>query len=855
LVATERRERQSALVRASRWPLRAYFAALFAVFALVATASAVYVDRQTTHDAVAAADQNTSFAADNAAIALGQTLTTLRQTVAGVAGTTNIAAALTNPPGCTLTFGNSAFGSGHIDTVSNDGRPGCSSFATKRLASYAGQPWLAAARKGPVLKAPIVDSATGKTAVLVATPMTGGAGVIAVFGDLEDVGSNLVATYGGGLKMELLVADRSGRILARSINAGSSIGKQLPPGLGAGDHADLDGTQRLYAESAVSGVGWRVLAGEDKASALAAGTRLRNREVALFLAGLAIALAAAFLVYRRVAGPIALLGREVRAEAGNGLLAPVSVRGPAEVSGLAQDVNALIASVETSERNYRVLFEGSLLPMFIQDVDTRTMLDVNGAALERYGYTRDDFLEIALDDIVAADDWALVSEEIEQHKTSARIGPLHHLAADGSEIEVRTSSYEIEFDGRRARVTLVEDVGDAERLERQLRQSQRLESLGRLAGGVAHDFNNLLSVIMSYAALVKDRVKPAAESDAEHWQQAHDDLIEIEDAALRAGRLTRQLLAFARKEIVQPMVVDINDVVRDIESLLRRTLGDHIELSLQLDDDVWPMEIDPTQLEQVLVNLAVNARDAMEDGGQLTIDTDNVDVDVVYAASRPGVGVGPYVQLQVSDTGMGMDAETVQRAFEPFFTTKPEGEGTGLGLATVYGIVTQAGGRVQVYSEPGHGTTVRVLFPRSGAAVGLAPAAPTERRDARGGNETILVVEDEQALRAAAVRMLERQGYRVLSAADGLEALELAGSPNADIDLVITDVVMPKMLGREVASRVGELQPGVRSLFVSGYAQSSLGKRGTLDPGVALLTKPFSEAALVDKVREVLDQV
>ncbi|MHB8642631.1 MAG: ATP-binding protein [Gaiellaceae bacterium] len=847
-------ERQSALIRPSRWPLRAYFAALVGVFALVAAALVVYVDRQTTHDAVAAAERNTGFAADNAAISVGQTVTALRQTALGLAATANIGAALSNPPGCSLTFGNSIFGSGHIDTVSNDGRPGCSSFASKRRASYAGASWLAAARKGTVVRAPIVDAATGHDAVLVATRMAGGAGVVAVFGDLKDVGRNLVTTYGGGYKIELVVADRAGHIVARSIHAGSSIGKQLPFGFGAGTHSDRDGTSRIYAESAVPGVGWRVLAGEDKTAALAAGMHLRNREIELFLVGLAIALAAAFFVYRRVARPIALLGREVRAEAGTGVLAPVSVKGPAEVSGLAQDINELIASVEMSERNYRVLFEGSPLPMFLQDADNRTMLDVNDAALERYGYTRVEFLKLALEDIVAADDWPLVSEEVQQHGTSERIGPLRHIAADGSEIQVRTSSYEIAFDGRRARFTLVEDVGDAERLERQLRQSQRLESLGRLAGGIAHDFNNLLSVILSYAALVKDRVQPAAERDADAWQQAHDDLNEIEDAALRAGRLTRQLLAFARKEIVQPTVVDINAVVRDVETLLQRTLGDHIELSLQLDEDVWPMEIDPTQLEQVLVNLAVNARDAMPDGGQLAIDTDNVDVDVVYAASQPGVGVGPYVQLQVSDTGIGMGEETVQRAFEPFFTTKPEGEGTGLGLATVYGIVTQAGGRVQVYSEPGHGTTVRVLFPRS-AAARLTPSPTVERRDPRGGDETILVVEDEQALRAAAVRMLEGHGYRVLAAADGLEALELAGSPNEAIDLVITDVVMPKMLGREVSSRVGELQPGVRSLFVSGYAQSSLGLRGTLEPGVALLTKPFSEAALVTKVRQVLDAV
>src|SRR5258708_6344209 len=336
--------------------------------------------------------------------------------------------------------------------------------------------------------------------------MPKGAGLIAVFGDLRDVGSNLVATYGGGLNMELIVVNRSGQILARSIHPSSSIGRRVPSTFTSGDHADLDGTRRIYAESAVPGVGWRVLAGEDKTAALAAGTRLRNREAALFLAGLAIALAAAFFVYRRVARPIAMLGREVRTEANHGTLVPVSVQGPVEVSGLAQDVNALIASVErelgkrrvaeetaeTSERNYRVLFDGSPLPMFIQDAVTRTMLDVNDAALERYGYTRDEFLQLALDDVVAADDWALVEEEVAPQKTSERIGPLRHLAADGSEIQVRTSSYEIEFAGKRARFTLVEDVGNAERLERQLRQSQRLESPRRRAGGAAHHFNNPL---------------------------------------------------------------------------------------------------------------------------------------------------------------------------------------------------------------------------------------------------------------------------------------------------------------------------------------------------------------------------
>jgi CheY-like chemotaxis protein len=292
-------------------------------------------------------------------------------------------------------------------------------------------------------------------------------------------------------------------------------------------------------------------------------------------------------------------------------------------------------------------------------------------------------------------------------------------------------------------------------------------------------------------------------------------------------------------------------VVTGLEQLLRRTLGEHIDLQTELTPALWLVKMDAGQLEQVLVNLAVNARDAMPGGGKLQIDTENVMVDEGYAASRPGVSLGRHVRLRVSDTGTGMDTGVVQRAFDPFFTTKPKGEGTGLGLATVYGIIAQAGGRTQIYSEIGHGTTVTALLPATEEP--HAPELPLEPVASKAAEETILVVEDEDALREVTRRILERGGYKVLTAARGSDALELAADAGREIDLVITDVVMPEMLGKEVAERVKSIRPGIRFLFISGYAQTVLGSQGTLDPGVELLEKPFSAAQLIAKVREVLD--
>jgi signal transduction histidine kinase/CheY-like chemotaxis protein len=389
---------------------------------------------------------------------------------------------------------------------------------------------------------------------------------------------------------------------------------------------------------------------------------------------------------------------------------------------------------------------------------------------------------------------------------------------------------------------LGEAVAEKERLQLQLQQSQRLESLGQLAGGIAHDFNNLLAVILGYASFIARRAPEGSDDER--------DVVEIRKAGERATRLTHQLLAFARRETVRPKVLDLTGVVLEMEQLLRRTLGQHVRLHTALAADLWPIMADYGRLEQVLVNLAVNARDAMPEGGTLTIDTENVSADVAYAAMRPGLAPGRYVRLRVSDTGVGMAPEVVARAFEPFFTTKPKGHGTGLGLATIYGIVTGSGGHVQAYSEPGLGTTFTVLLPATDAPV--PAAADPAREPRRGGGETILVVEDEAPMLEVTRRLLEGGGYRVLTAGGGEEALRVASAHAGAIDLLLTDVVMQGMLGKEVAKRVAELRPGIAVLYMSGYAQSVIGPMGDLANGNAIIDKPFTEAALLDRVAGAL---
>ncbi|WP_041939126.1 MULTISPECIES: hybrid sensor histidine kinase/response regulator [Frankia] len=392
------------------------------------------------------------------------------------------------------------------------------------------------------------------------------------------------------------------------------------------------------------------------------------------------------------------------------------------------------------------------------------------------------------------------------------------------------------------------------RLESQLHQSQRLESLGQLAGGVAHDFNNLLGVVINYATFVAEEIAQAAAADAdkERWSDVQRDIDEILRAADRATTLTHQLLAFGRRETVQPRVIDLNQVVTDMEHLLRRTLGEHIVLQTSLHPDLWPVMADPGQIEQVLTNLAVNARDAMFGGGVLTIDTTNVDADYEYAAERPDVKVGRYTQFRVSDSGTGMSPELVARVFEPFFTTKPKGEGSGLGLATVYGIISQAGGHSAIYSEPGVGTTIRCLLPATTARTVTVDEEATPITPARDG-ETVLLVEDQSAILEVTRRLLTRNGYQVLTAGSAHDAIPIAAEYPGEIHLLLTDVIMPHMQGKELADRIRTVRPGIRVLYMSGYAHPVLTTQGKLDPGVILLEKPFSEHLLLAKAREALD--
>ena len=439
--------------------------------------------------------------------------------------------------------------------------------------------------------------------------------------------------------------------------------------------------------------------------------------------------------------------------------------------------------------------------------------------------------------------------------------PVMARHVDGSTVPVEVSVSVVDSDQGRVRCAVIRDIterlraqneylkmqAEAERarVEAQLQRARRLESLGQLAGGVAHDFNNIIAVIVNYAGFIAEEATQAG------LTQLAADAEQISRAGQRGAELTHQLLSFARRDVTRPRVLDINEVVRDVEQMLRRSIGEHITLTTGLTDTPLTVTADPGQLEQVLVNLAVNARDAMPRGGHLTIQTCVIDVDADYATHRPELHPGRYVRLRVSDTGTGMPKDVVERAFEPFFTTKPTGQGTGLGLATVYGIITAAGGDLSIYSEPGMGTTISILLP----ATDQAPIANDDTPAAAvapGGGELILAVEDEPALRQVTRRVLSAAGYRVVIAEDGPSALRLA-EQHASIDLLLTDVVMPHMLGKELAERLTATHPETRVLFMSGYAQPVLASQGTLDADVTLVEKPFTKPQLLKAVRDSLN--
>ncbi len=431
------------------------------------------------------------------------------------------------------------------------------------------------------------------------------------------------------------------------------------------------------------------------------------------------------------------------------------------------------------------------------------------------------------------------------NRVMGRLSTLSGLRSDGTEFPIEASISHAVSDGRRYYTVILRDISEKRRLEAQLLHSQKVEGIGRLAGGVAHDFNNLLMGIFNYLTLASRQIEPG--------HPAHQTLGRVKEAADRAAALTRQLLIFARKQVVKPTVLSPASIINDLAPLLHRLLGEDIALRIVVAPDVGHVLADASQLEQVVMNLVLNARDAMPQGGTLTIEAKNVRLDEAYCRSRVGATPGPHVMIAVTDTGTGMSPEVLSRLFEPFFTTKPPGKGTGLGLATCHGIVQQCGGHIAVYSEPERGTSVKVFLAHVGEHDGSAQAAPARRDAPRGGRETVLLVEDNAMIRDLAVAALREAGYDVLVAEHGVDALRVAQEAARRIHLLITDVVMPEMSGVVLAERLTRSQPGLRVIFMSGYTEETIAHHGVETASSAFLAKPFLTDVLLQKAREVLD--
>jgi PAS domain S-box-containing protein len=516
---------------------------------------------------------------------------------------------------------------------------------------------------------------------------------------------------------------------------------------------------------------------------------------------------------------------------------------------MVMDVTARRAAEETlaaGERRYRDLFEANPQPMWVYDRETLRFLAVNDAAVQHYGYSRAEFRAMTLLDVQPLDDVPGLLERVAVDIPIPLMdeGPSRHRKKDGSVIEVERTSHALTFEGRRARLVMITDLTERKKLEVQLRQAQRMEAVGRLAGGIAHDFNNLLTVITGHSELMQRKLQ------ADH--PALRNLEETRKAIARATAVTRQLLAFSRHQILVVEDVDLNARVTDVGKMLAPLLGEDIKIVTVLEPDLWRIQADRGQIDQVLMNLAINSRDAMPEGGTLTIETANVELDAAYQRRHLDSRPGPHVRLTMSDTGLGIEDATLSHIFEPFYTTKEQGRGTGLGLSTVYGIIKQSGGHISVYSEPGRGSAFQIYLPKAEGPA-TRQAEPAASPAPRGGTETILVVEDEQAVRQVAREVLEEHGYRVLDARSGEEAIRICETHVGPIHLVVSDLVMPGLSGHDVVERIGALRPTTRVLVMSGYSERTVTIRTPLKAGIHFIGKPFTSEALLRKVREVLD--
>ena len=515
-------------------------------------------------------------------------------------------------------------------------------------------------------------------------------------------------------------------------------------------------------------------------------------------------------------------------------------------SGARKD---LLSTSHTGEKMVLALLESASQAIISIDRNGRIVL-ANPRAEQMFNYTREELVGARIEMLLPESKRASHSRQRDDYFAHPRARPmgigmdLSGRRRDGTEFPVEVSLSNIETEQGLFGIAFVSDISQRKQLEEQLVHAQKMEAVGRLAGGVAHDFNNMLTVISGYTRMILEELSPL--------DPLHEYAEEIGKAAERAGAITNQLLAFSRRQVVQPRVVNVNTILAQTEKMLRRLLGEDIQLTLSLADGLGNIQADPNQIEQAVVNLAVNSRHAMPTGGHIAIETGNIRLDEDYIKTHLGVTPGDFVMISVTDTGHGMDAATRQRIFEPFFTTKQRGKGTGLGLASVYGMVKQSGGDIWVYSEPGKGTTFKLYFPKVADAVSEANLDPSREAE-RQGNETVLVVEDEKPVRDLTVRMLQQLGYSVLSAASGEEALDISHSFGSKIALLLTDVVMPQMSGRQVADALLAARPDLKVLYLSGYTGHTVIHHG-VDGDLNFLPKPFTREALSKKLDEVLSK-
>jgi PAS domain S-box-containing protein len=531
------------------------------------------------------------------------------------------------------------------------------------------------------------------------------------------------------------------------------------------------------------------------------------------------------------------------------ILAAAAVLSLAWIAALRRSVRRATQSLRESEEKFRALSEQSPLGMALIDRQGRYEY-VNPAFVSIFGYTLDEVPTGADGFRAAFPDPDLRGEVVRAWKEDlsssgageARPRNFDVICKDGARKSIHFRPVSLSMDRQ---FVIYEDVTRQRELQAQLQQAMKMEAVGRLAGGVAHDFNNLLTVIIGNVSLALGEVQESA--------PVAGMLSEVNKAAERAARLTQQLLAFSRKQIIEPKVLNLSDLISDLNAMLVRLIREDINIQILPGKDLGVVKVDTGQFEQILVNLVVNARDAMPGGGKIVIETSNVELGDGYCSRHPYVKPGRFVMVAVSDTGHGMSEEIKAHIFEPFFTTKAKGSGTGLGLATTYGAVKQAGGSIEVYSEVGMGTTVRIYLPRvEGEASKLVK--DDQPQELLGGTETVLVVEDEDVVRNLCVRVLDELGYKVLQAGNGGEAIALALGYGERIALLLTDVVMPGMSGREVANRLTQIHPETRFLFTSGYTDNAIVQHGILDEGVSFIGKPYSPSAIAKKVREVLDK-